>query len=174
MGTVMWFSQLARDTGKPVLILHHLRKRGLLDSGEGVSLDRVRDSSTIVQPARVVWALDTPNPNADPRRLSVIKSNLARFPDPIGFTFGDDGLTFGQAPEMPKPETQEARAKDLLRALLADGPMETTQLEQEAKGAGVSMETMRRAKDDLAIKPRRDGKTGKWSWALPAVILPGV
>ena len=47
--------RLARDTGKPVLCTHHLRKKGLQD-GEAVTLDRLRGSSATVQTARLVWA----------------------------------------------------------------------------------------------------------------------
>lgn len=78
--TTKWLAQQARDTGKPILLSHHLRKRGMFDLDE-ITLDRVRGSSTIVQTARLVWALDAPHPDAPERkRLSVIKPNLAAFP----------------------------------------------------------------------------------------------
>jgi hypothetical protein len=40
--------------------------------------------------------MDLPDP-ADPqtRRLSVVKNNLAPFPDPLGFRIDDHGLHFG-------------------------------------------------------------------------------
>ncbi len=47
---VQWLAALARDANKPVLLTHHLRKRGLFDTEE-ISLDRVRGSSAIIQPA---------------------------------------------------------------------------------------------------------------------------
>ncbi len=162
-----WLAELARNLGKPILLLHHLRKRGMFDTGEAVSLDRVRGSTVIIQPARVVWALDVPDPNEpEHRRLSVIKSNLGRFPDALGLRITDTGLTFDAPPQAPKAETQVDRAIDLLKALLATGPVLSAELEQEARGAGISWDTLKRAKDKLGIVARKDGKGG-WSWALP-------
>jgi len=34
LGLVIWLAELARDTGKAVLLLHHLRKRGILDGDQ--------------------------------------------------------------------------------------------------------------------------------------------
>jgi len=171
MPVVLSLAALARDTGKAVLLLHHLRKRGLFDAGNVITLDRVRGSTVIVQPARVVWAIDVPDPNEpDRRRLSVIKSNLGRFPEPVGFAIDDNGPVFGAAPEPPKQETQLDRGIELLRAALARGPVQSTDLEEEAHGAGLSWDTVKRAKEKLCVVARRDGKTGKWTWALPAKV----
>lgn len=169
MPVVKWLAELARNLGKPVLLLHHLRKRGLSDAGEVVTLDRVRGSTVIVQPARVVWALDAPNANeADHRRLSVIKSNLGRFPEAVGMRIADTGVTFDAAPQAPKPETQADKAIDLLRALLARGPMKVSDLETEANGAGISWRTFNTAKEKLGIVARKERtRGGAWTWALP-------
>ena len=35
--------------------------------------------------------------------------------------------------------------------------------------AGISVATLRRAKDALGIKPKKDGQNGPWVWRLPAV-----
>jgi putative DNA primase/helicase len=165
--TVKWIAELARDTGKPMLLLHHLRKRGLADNAGQVNLERLRGSSSIVQMSRVVWAIDAPDANDEAtKRLAVIKSNLARFPDPVGMSVGECGVTFVAAPRTPKVETQLDRAVDLLKALLDQGPRSSDGLEEEAKGAGLSWDTMKRAKDKLGVVARRDGKTRRWSWAL--------
>jgi len=46
--------------------------------------------------------------------------------------------------------------------------MKASEIEREARGAGISIETVKRAKDRLGIVSKRDGRTGAWSWALPA------
>jgi putative DNA primase/helicase len=168
LDTVKMMAELARNARKPILLTHHLRKRGLLDVGEGgISLDRLRGSSAIVQTARLVWALDTPDPGRpDVRRLSVIKSNLARFPEPLGLTIGDEGLAFVAAPETPKTETLQDRAADLLLALLADGPVASAELKEEFEGAGISWHAAYRAKPKLRIVNAR--RNGRWYWSLPA------
>jgi len=168
-GIIMWLAAVARDSNTPVLITHHLRKRGLMDGNEGITLERLRGSSAIVQAARVVWALDTPDPRLpDRRRLANIKNNLARFPTPIGFEFDEEGLHFGDAPEPPRQETQVDKACDLLQALLAKGPIYSTEIEEEARGAGISQKTMKRAKDRLGIVAVR--RENRWLWGLSCHI----
>lgn len=163
---VKWLAQLARDTDKPVLLTHHLRKRGLFDLDGQISLDRVRGSSAIIQTSRVVWAIDKPDVGIEARRLSVIKSNLTRFPEPVGLEIGDAGIEFGEAPEKPHEDTPSERAVDLLRALLDDGPMKQPDIQHEADGAGISIATLKRVKKKLGIVAKR--KPDGWYWALPA------
>lgn len=168
MPVVKWLAELARNVDKPVMLLHHLRKRGLADGGDVVTLDRVRGSTVIVQPARVVWALDIPNANTlDHKRLSVIKSNLGRFPKSIGMRIDDGGVVFDEAPTVPKTMTKLDQAKLLLLRLLAGGPRLQTEVEAEAVNEGISMDTMREAKKKLGCRVSKDGHTGKWSWDLP-------
>ena len=164
---VLWLAQLARDTGIPVLVAHHLRKRSLLDVGDGVALERLRGSSALAQPARVVWALDVPDPaRRDWKRLSVAKSNLARFPEPVGLRVENDGVEFAGAPEPPRKETKQEQAAELLKTLLAEGGMWVKDLQEEIEGAGLSWSAAKRAKDTLGIESnrRKDG----WWWSLPA------
>ncbi len=130
---MQWLAALARDSGKPLLVLHHLRKRGLLDA-QGVTLDRLRGSSGIPQLARVVWALSIPDPARPERlRLECVKNNLSKFPAPLGMTIGDDGVSFGEPPRAPVQLTDaqqgildalgelgEATAADVARHVGAD------------------------------------------------------
>lgn len=169
METCKWLAELARDTGKPVLLSHHLRKRGILDLAGKITLDRIRGSSAIVQTTRVVWAVDAPDTGyEESKRLSVIKSNLARFPEPVGFTIGDEArLVFGDAPEAPRKETQTDKAVDLLRALLTSGPVTANDVRDETDEAGISWATVSRAKKILGIVPVRDADN-KRCWSLPA------
>ncbi len=163
---VLALAALARDSEKPVLLTHHLRKRSRFE-GDEVTLERLRGSSAIVQPARVVWALDTPNGGQkDWRRLSVIKNNLAAFPKPLGIAINGNGVVFGEPPERPHIESQVERAADLLRSLLRIKPMASTALQKEADGAGISWETMKRAKKKLGVVAVR--KDNRWLWSLPA------
>lgn len=162
---VKWLAELARDTNKPILLTHHLRKRGLLDS-EVVTLDRLRGSSAIVQPARIIWALDVPDPSdKDTKRLQVVKSNLARFPEPVGMVWKDDVLRWTAAPEVPHIETVAEKAMDLLRALLENKPQPYEKVEQEFHAAGISYATLKRAKAKLGVvsSKNQDG----WFWGLP-------
>lgn len=170
LDTVMWFAALARDTGKPVLLLHHLRKRGILDAGNVVTIDRLRGYGGIPQPARVIWALDAPDPTTpETKRLSVIKCNLGKFPAPVGVEIDDAGVMFCAAPQPPRNETLQERAADLLMALLAHGTMPAQELQHQVEQAGVSWHAATRAKDKLGIVAVKRGNA--WHWSLPAKQL---
>jgi hypothetical protein len=167
---VKWLADLAKATNKPVLLLHHIRKRGMMDS-DTITLDRIRGSSKIVQFARVIWALSQPDPMIDAIRIEIIKNNLDRFPSPLGLTITSHGLDFGLAPEPPKKESQTDRAADLLKYLLADGAMAQADIKDEFEGAGISWPTANRAKAKLgiiSIKPPGQGKSAPWQWSFPA------
>ncbi len=162
---VNWLAALARDIQKPILLTHHLRKRGLFDTDE-VSLDRLRGISTILQYARIIWAIDTPDTNdKETKRLSVIKSNLTKKPEPLGFTINDK-ITFTAAPTAPKVETAMDRAAELLLSLLEKGPATSETVETNFAGAGISRRAMYDAKKALKIVSVRQGST--WYWSLPA------
>lgn len=166
IGVTKFLAELARDTGKPVLLSHHLRKRGQMD-GDVITLDQLRGSSAIAQLARIIWGIDAPDPtHKETKRLSVIKSNLARFPTPLGFEIDQSGVRFVAAPEPPKEDTLTDRAADLLELLLAEGAKPATKIEEEFKQAGISMAAANRAKKKLGVIAVKPG--GVWHWSYPA------
>lgn len=158
-------ADLAQRHHIAVLVVHHLRKKGMLDGGK-IDLDRVRGSSAIVQIPRCVWAIDKPDPlMPDHIRLQQLKNNLSRFPEPCGFEITEAGITFTDAPSEPVVETQRDKAADLIMSLLRDGPVLATEIYQEAEGAAIGKATVKRAKKALGVVARR--KEGRWWWALP-------
>lgn len=167
-----WLADLAKETGKPVILVHHLRKRGLLDLGDNlISLDRVRGSSAICQPARVIWGVDSPDP-AQPewKRVYPTKNSLHKRPEAWGFQWSEDAsgrssILFCEAPRPPGNETLEDKAGDLLKSLLAKGPKAATDLQREIEDAGLSWDAAKRAKKGLGIVAKREA--GRWWWALP-------
>lgn len=167
---VMTLSQLARDTNKPIILTHHLRKRGLLDGADGPNLDRLRGSSAIVQPARVVWTLDTPDPqDKETRRLAQAKNNLARTPRPLGLTISEHGVVFVDAPEPPRVVSRQDQAINFLLALLADGSIPADEVYEQAQLAGHSKSTIDRAKAKVGVVSFKKGMGGGgWQWGLPA------
>jgi putative DNA primase/helicase len=60
-------------------------------------------------------------------------------------------------------------AAEFLRALLADGPIAASEAEVEAKGAGISGASLRRAKKALGVLVRRKGfgPGSECVWSLP-------
>jgi hypothetical protein len=118
--------------------------------------DRIRGSGHITAMSRVAWALTTvqtgarPDPNGPPK-LQVIKSNLARHPDPLGIVL--EQLAGGQhvrvvydreAPEPYKePTERDAAGEWLLEYLEAAGkPVSPKEVIAAAKEAGFGRSTI--------------------------------
>lgn len=66
-----------------------------------------------------------------------------------------------------------AGAEQFLREALAHGAMPQKEIEQECKGAGFSVATLRRAKKRIGIVSKKDGMKGVWFWSLPVVKHEG-
>ena len=162
-------ADIARIAGKPFLLTHHLRKRATVDAAGNLTLDQLLGTGAITQTARVVWALDAPDPRAPAHgRLAVIKNNLAPGPPPLGVTITDDGLRFGPPPQPPTRHSEFERAVAFLREHLAAGPLPVAELKAHAQAAGLSLGTIRRAKKRLAIRSFKPSAHGGWYWELPA------
>lgn len=165
--TTQFLARLARDTQKPIVISHHLNKPSRDYKNSEVTLDRVRGSSSIIQMARSVWAIDTPDPeNKEIKRLSVIKHNLAAFPKPLGFSFTEDGIIFTEAPKTPHIETLTDKAVDLLLALLSQEPMESGKIYEKFAEANISRRKAWEAKSRLKVETLKRGVS--WYWSLPS------
>jgi putative DNA primase/helicase len=62
-------------------------------------------------------------------------------------------------------------AKHFLQTLLIDGELPQKQIEDEAKGAGHSWATVRRAKSELSIISTKSIMDKRWYWKLPSHML---
>ena len=74
------------------------------------------------------------------------------------------------ADESSADGTPSARdtARDFLMQLLADGPTPTKTVQVEAKEAGISWATVRRASEELTVIKRKS--EGGWYWSLPKLL----
>lgn len=59
-------------------------------------------------------------------------------------------------------------AMDVLRDVLADGPLQAKDVQRAARDAGISEITLRRAKSKLGVTATREGfgSAGRWVWSL--------
>ncbi len=82
-----------------------------------------------------------------------------------------DMLAEAEAPPPTDDDEDESSALDeakrFLCELLADGEVGAKQVRAAATDAGVSWRTVRRAKEDLRIKPRKSRQDALWYWSLP-------
>jgi len=161
-----FLSRLARDYNIAILVIHHVRKPG---PGEPdiISLTRQRGSSATAYLARTVWGLERPNPESDLLRLRVIKSNVARIPDPVGLKTTDHGIEWSEeVPDQPRKKTKEEEAKEFIHEALQDGPRLIKDLDEEAEQKGIAKATFRRASEHLGVMKEKRKGDGLWEWTL--------
>ncbi len=69
--------------------------------------------------------------------------------------------------EYDNNDSEVAGAERFLRDLLADGAMPYKEIEQDYKGAGYSLSTIKRAKKRLGVISKKGSMNEGWFWSLP-------
>lgn len=144
-----------------LVLIHHLRKRGPMPLLDVLTIDDFRGSSHIIAMARSVLGLSViqTGPGQDrngPRRLEVVKTNLARYPEPIGVEFlslHPKGvlLHYGDPPAAYQKPTKTDECTEWLLQTLKDAgqPMKPRDVTELAKEAGFSRSTVYNARSLL-------------------------
>lgn len=182
-------ASLAERYDVSVLAIAHLTK-----SPRERTIYRIQESVSIPGQSRVVHLVGMSPHDEQERVMACIKNNLSREPKAITYRIEDragglaglDGrFVWGGESEVTAdalvgPErSQEERssldeAQDFLRQALADGPRSSTDVQEEATKAGISLPTLNRAKRPLKVHSARrqvtsDGKEkqrAEWWWSL--------
>ena len=166
-------ARLAAKTRTVILAIRHLNKT------QGTpSLYRGHGSIDFTAAARSVLLVGTDPDEPEQRIVIHLKSNLARTGRSLAFTIRDGVFAWSgwsqltardllQDDRAAEERTAIGEAKDFLVEVLADGPQGSKEVLQEAKAAGISEKTLRRAKSQLKVKVRKTGFHGNWCWALP-------
>ena len=175
--------EMAARLGVCVISVTHLNK-----SSAGGANSRFIGSIAFVAAARAAFVVCRDPEDRDRRLFLPTKNNLGPEGGGIGFRVGtvvtessivaptvfwdtmpvtmsaDEALNtsteYGSAPARNE-------AEDFLREVLAGGPLPTRRVESEAKAAGLSWRTVRRAKDMLGVKASKSALDGGWVWTLP-------
>jgi hypothetical protein len=172
-------AELAETTQCAVLLLRHLNKL----SG-GRALYRGAGSIGIIGAARSGLLVARDLDSDTHRVLACTKSNLTVLPAALRFSLelagqgvcrvAWHGTSAYQADELVKVDPIEERAvvNDVtlfLRTLLAGGPVAATECLRQARAAGISEKTLRRAKTRLRVESVRegDGVLAMWLWQMP-------
>jgi len=172
-------AKLAQDTGVCIACITHLRKAA------GSVLQRAIQSVAFAAAARAVWAIGE-DPNERGRKLLLRgKANLG--PPVGGLAFrivSADGIAklewetgtvistdveqvFGAEPGPHDKPARNAAAEWLVQ-LLHDGPLLVKEVEEQAKRAGFSWRTVKRAKENIGAKSCRRGtaREDPWEWKV--------
>jgi AAA domain-containing protein len=168
---------LAESTGAAVVVVRHLNK-----AAGGNPLYRGGGSIGIVGAARSAL-LVAKHPEDDERRvLASLKSNLACPAPSLAFELreADNGAVriewkgatphtadvLLSAPVDPEERSALDEAKEFLRDELKDSPVWSNQVKKDAREAGISEMTLKRAKSALGVRSEKEAD-GTWSWRLP-------
>jgi hypothetical protein len=163
--------RIAQETGVPFLLLTHLSK-------DANALGR-----RIVEKARVVWKMTTPDPEAQPdrRRVWVDKTYIPK-PPAMGMTIADAGCSFDfTPPSEPEPITRKPgpppekleKCKRWLAERLTPNPARVTDIRTDADKADFSAKLLYAARDALDVTEYTFERR-KW-WKLPeGAVVPDV
>jgi hypothetical protein len=159
-----------------LLVVNHLSK-----NAQKSALYRPGGSIAFIASARLAFAVAA-DPDDERRRIiAPLKANICQPAPSLAFTLPDgcvaweagtvnvsaDALLSTTGPAPTRQHHALDAATDFLRQLLADGPVPSETVFADAKKAGITPDTLRRAKDALSIKPQKRGVAGGWIWALP-------
>ncbi len=170
---------MAERTGVAILIVRHLNKM----STETNVMYRGGGSIGIIGAARSAFVVGAhPDDEAGDRRvLARTKGNLCATPPsleyrvevqdgvPVVHWEGEVDITAQELATKTVSsgrDDKKALAKDFLTEKLAHGEMAACILEEQAKAAGISKATLRRAKNEMGISSRRSEFSGGWMWYL--------
>jgi 5S rRNA maturation endonuclease (ribonuclease M5) len=175
---------IAGRCGCATVAVRHLGK----SRGGGNALNAGIGSIDIAAAARSVLLVGQDPDDHSKRALVQTKNNLAPIGEGIGYTLeggrfywtGATTLTAGRILSLPLSEEERgarAEAVEFLRSALADGPCPSKEIASEARNAGISESTLRRAKAFLGIRAVKDGGHfggGKQKWLCGACRLLSV
>jgi hypothetical protein len=162
----------AGRTGCAVVIIGHLNKR----SGTRAQY-RGLGSIDIYAAARSVLTVGKVDQNI--RGVIHSKSNLTKTGEPIAFSFdsvtgftwhGEYDVNFDDFHNNEKQAktSQLDRAKQFIRTILANGPVEATTVQEMAEEENISLRTLKRAKAELGVHSTKPTKLNdKWYWEMP-------
>jgi putative DNA primase/helicase len=167
---------LAAKLGVAVLCVTHLRK------SPGAAIYRAISSIAFAAAARAVWAV-APDPEDGERRLLLaVKQNLSASAGGLAFRIKaqndvprlawEPGAVAVAANEvlgnidMQQDQSERREAREWLKDFLAEGPVAVKRIQGEAKAAGWSWMTVRRAKEQLLVIASKNGYQGRWEWRL--------
>jgi AAA domain len=176
-------ADLAQRTGCAILLIRHLNKAGDLKAKY-----RGGGSIAFTGAARSVLVVDEHPEQPGLMVLARVKNNLAKVIPSVGYTVESEPLyecplihwrgpvdidadTLLRGHDARRDAEARDDAVDLLRELLADGPLPVGEVKKLTEDAGVTASTLRRAKEHLGIRSDRArdeaGKTTGWTWRLP-------
>lgn len=162
-----------------VVLIQHLNK-----NGGGSAIYRPMGSLAFIAAARAAFIVTKDSQNPERRLLISAKNNIAK--DSTGLAYSvitaDNNapvivweqdpvvITADEALAIPKPDEERTAtddAVDFLQNFLPGRSVKVSEVQKEAREAGITEKSLRRAREKLGIKPKKSDFTGGWEWMLP-------
>ncbi len=172
---------LAEDHHVAVVVVRHLNK-----AVGGNPLYRGGGSIGIIGAARSGLLVGRDPDDENRRVLASTKANLAQEAESLSFHIEQhegasrvswDGVSsHGAGCLLAEAEGDQSaldEAKEIVRDILANGPVSSADLRRRAMNEGVSERTMRRARGALGAVKQKRGMQGGWTWELPTEAEDG-
>jgi putative DNA primase/helicase len=173
-GVMAGLSRVAEASKCAIVVVRHLRK-GSTDK----ALHRGLGSIDFAAAARSVLLVGHQASNPSRHAVVHIKSNLAAMSHSVGYEFRDGIFTWTGVSTLTAADLMAAdvsvsdkllEAREFLTQKLADGPSLATEIQRCAEMEGISLATLRRAKDTLGIAVDKTAMDGPWAWELPNTV----
>ena len=171
-------SNLAERFNIAVVVITHLNK------GNGPAMYRSVGSIAFTAAARTAWAVTKDKDDPSRRLMLPVKNNLGN--DHSGMAYRVE-TAFNDAPvvmwestpvEIDINEALSSESDDLrserddavewLESELYHGPVSSKELQAQAREAGHSWSTVKRAKKELGVVAKKNGMRGGWEWYHPS------
>lgn len=177
-----FLNDVAGTSQTAVVIIHHLRKRGAQQWQQAdLSIDDFRGSSHITAMARSVIGVNVVQTGPDidpngPRKLSILKSNLCRIPEPVSCEFVPlypSGVMVQWTKEVPEPYKAPTKLEEctrFLETLLRDTgePLSPKEIIGMAREEGYSRDLVFQARKALGKHVQNTGgykdPSNQWEW----------
>jgi hypothetical protein len=174
-------SAIAEEYGCAVVVVRHLGK----SHGGGHAINAGIGSIDLIAAARSVLLAGVDPDDKSCRAIVQIKNNLSERGATIGYSFEDGSfrwigisdLTAERILSFSSDETAHGalqEAIEFLSDILASGALEMKEIMAQARKAGISEQTLRRAKKRLSVSVRKEGMPRsagqRWLWALPDTV----
>lgn len=167
-------TRLAAGHACAIVCVRHLTK-----GSHDKSIYRGIGSIDVTAAARSVLLVGADAKDRNRRAVVQIKNNLAPVADSIGYSMTDGqfawtGISDLTAADILAPDGAKRIAHSVEEAMvfledtLATGPMNSTDIKEEAKRNGIAERTLYRAKKELGVNARKENWNGGWRWSLPA------
>lgn len=172
-GLLAPLASLAEKYNCAVIGVRHLTKQSMK------AIYRGQGSIDFLAACRSAFLIGENPDNSGERVICHLKSNLAAKTPSLTFSINEGRFLWGEessftaeqilvVPAEREVRSQIEEAKVFLRDLLTESPVESFEVKSHAKAAGISDQTLRRAKTALGVKAKKTGfgETGKWLWEL--------